>query len=312
MPRHAASATAPDGGGRSSASHGASVARSGVARRAGGVPQQRRQRGEQRRIDERGGRRELVVDEPLQRALEQRPKRGRVAEQQPQPLIAPRQQRREQLLELVAIVADVAQQRAQARARARASSPATARDAAARRLAIQIVGLVDDVGRGHAVGEHGQLPREPGIERVERVDAQPLRLREQLPIVRAVARDDGAREVERRSFVRLRARLVVGGGAQRAQHAAAHLGGGLARERDGDDLLGLLHRREQREIALDQELGLARARRRLDDERLRRVERRLARRRVAHRAHQRGTAPRASASCSNTRVNGAYAPAASS
>ena len=108
--------------------------------------------------------------------------------------------------------------------------------------------------------------------------------------------------------MRLRARLVVGGGAQRAQHAAAHLGGGLARERDRDDLLGLLHGREQRQIALDQELGLAGARRRLNDERLRRVERGLARRCVAHRAHQRGTAPRASASCSNTRVNGAYAP----
>jgi hypothetical protein len=58
------------------------------------------------------------------------------------------------------------------------------------------------------------------------------------------------REVECRSFVAAR-RLIVGGGPS-ANQRRRRLGGGLARERDGDDLLGLLHRREQSQETLDQ------------------------------------------------------------
>ena len=47
--------------------------------------------------------------------------------------------------------------------------------------------------RGDAAGEHRKLPCEPRVERVERVDAQPLRLCEQPPVVLAVAHDHGAR-----------------------------------------------------------------------------------------------------------------------
>ncbi len=83
--------------------------------------------------------------------------------------------------------------------------------------------------------------------------------------------------------MRLFARRGVRSGAQRALDAASHLCCSLARERDRNDLLGLLHGREQREIALDEQLGLAGAGRRLNDERLRGVERGLARRCVAHR-----------------------------
>jgi len=79
---------------------------------------------------------------------------------------------------------------------------------------------------------------------------------------------------------------------QRLEHALAHLAGGFAGERDGDDLLGMLHRREEPQVALDQEPGLARARRRLHDERARGVERAAARGRIG----DRGSAHRASSS----------------
>ena len=106
--------------------------------------------------------------------------------------------------------------------------------------------------------------------------------------------------------MRLFARPGVRSGAQRALDAASHLCCSLARESDRNDLLGLLHRRKQCQIALDEELGLAGAGRRLNDERLRGVERGLARRCVAHRSYHRTAAPLASASCSKTRVSGAY------
>ena len=174
-----------------------------------------------------------------------------------------------------------------------ASSLDDCRDAAARGLAIQVVGLVDDGGGRNAVRQHGQLPREPGVERIERVDTQALRLLEQRHSSsrsRAMTARASSKAV-RSCGCSLGA--VVGRSAQRAQHAAAHFGSRFAREGDGDDLLGLLHGREQREVALDQELGLARARRRLNDERLRWIERSFARGGVAHGVHQRGTAPRA-------------------
>ena len=62
-----------------------------VARGAGRVPQQRRQRGEHTLLAQRFHRRELVVDEPLQRTLEPGTQHFRFAAQQAEPLIAPRQ-----------------------------------------------------------------------------------------------------------------------------------------------------------------------------------------------------------------------------
>jgi hypothetical protein len=91
-------------------------------------------------------------------------------------------------------------------------------------------------------------------------------------------RDDFVRANRRLRKRRRRAR-------ERIEHAAAHFGRGFARERDGDDLLGLLHAREQREVTLDQQLGLARAGRGLHDERARDVERRRACRGIVALAH---------------------------
>ena len=109
MPRHAASATGPVVGGRSSASHGANVARRPSLAAPAACRSSGAQRGEHPLLAQRVDGRELVVDEPLQRTLEPGTQHFRFAAQQAEPLIAPRQQRREQALELLEVVADVAQ-----------------------------------------------------------------------------------------------------------------------------------------------------------------------------------------------------------
>jgi hypothetical protein len=66
-------------------------------------------------------------------------------------------------------------------------------------------------------------------------------------------------------------------GLHRAQNTAAHFSRGFAGERDCQHLLRMLYAREQAQIALRQQLCLARPRGRLDDEGMFRVERTRAR-----------------------------------
>ena len=61
-----------------------------------------------------------------------------------------------------------------------------------------------------------------------------------MPFQLAIARDGCLREVEGLSLVRLCARCVLSGRAQRARYAPPHFCGRFTRERDGYDLLGLL------------------------------------------------------------------------
>src|SRR5581483_649092 len=105
--------------------------------------------------------------------------------------------------------------------------------------------VLDDAGLRAEAGDDRHLPRERGAEGVDRLDAQ--------------AMADVAR--------------VRDGG----EHALSHLRRRLDGEGDGDDLFGLLDRGEQADVALHQELRLARAGRRLDDEGAARVERFFAR-----------------------------------
>ena len=79
----------------------------------------------------------------------------------------------------------------------------------------------------------------------------------------------------RRSDGRPREGLV-----ERPDDALAHLPRRLARERHRDDLLGALDPRQERQEALDQKLGLPRARGGLDQKRAAGIERALARRAV--------------------------------
>jgi hypothetical protein len=90
--------------------------------------------------------------------------------------------------------------------------------------------------------EHRHLPGECGTQRVDGLDAKPRR--------------DLGREL--------------------LDYTLAHLRGSLPGKRDGDDLLGLLHRLEELEVTLYQQFGLPRARRRLHDERARDIQRRVA------------------------------------
>src|SRR5204863_6796200 len=70
-----------------------------------------------------------------------------------------------------------------------------------------------------------------------------------------------------------------------AEDALSHLRRRLDGEGDGDELLGLLDRAEEADVALHQELGLPRAGRRLNDERAAHVERFLAGARVGEDLH---------------------------
>ncbi len=62
--------------------------------------------------------------------------------------------------------------------------------------------------------------------------------------------------------------LAVPRRVEALRDAAAHLAGRLVGEGDGDDFFGLVDHRQQAQIALRQQLGLAGAGRRLDDERV--------------------------------------------
>jgi hypothetical protein len=56
------------------------------------------------------------------------------------------------------------------------------------------------------------------------------------------------------------------------RHPVAHLRRGLAGEGDGDDLLGMIDRGEEAQVALDEQSGLAGSGRRLHDEGARRIQ----------------------------------------
>ena len=111
---------------------------------------------------------------------------------------------------------------------------------AQRRFAVMLVRVLDDAGLRAESRDHRHLARERGAEGVDGLDAKAM------PDVAGV--------------------LELG------ENPAAHLGRRLDGEGDGYHLLGLLHRAEEPDVALHQQLGLARAGGRLDDERAARVE----------------------------------------
>src|SRR5205085_6849696 len=108
--------------------------------------------------------------------------------------------------------------------------------------------------------QHRHLPRERGAERVDRLHAQPLGTLLELPAERVVALERRARELARARLVRARRRRAGAREPQRFDDAVAHLARGLDREGDGGDLLRALDAREERQVALDEELRLAGAR----------------------------------------------------
>ena len=135
----------------------------------------------------------------------------------------------------------------------------------------------DEARRSSEAGGKRRLSREARAERIDRLHREARRMRRQVPPVSLVLREDVPREPLRQPFMR---RFRLDGTArvgERAQDPVAHFAGGLPRECHRYDALRAVDVGEQREEALDQELRLAGARRRLDQERAPDVERAGAR-----------------------------------
>src|SRR5882762_5565682 len=110
---------------------------------------------------------------------------------------------------------------------------------AARRTAIQLLRRLGDPQRAAGPGGDGQLAREPIGERVDGLNPQRARVLREIPAARRAMAQ--RRRGER---VQLRGARVIGCDlpAQSLCHAGAHLGRGLAREGDGENLARLVHR----------------------------------------------------------------------
>ena len=140
------------------------------------------------------------------------------------------------------------------------------------------VGVRHDSYAGGAFRRAQRLrARHGAVERVECLDAHPPRAADQVPATLFRASQRSRRQLVGQLPVRLRRLLTRTRPTQRIEHAKLHLACRFARERDGENLLRIVDHSEQPEIALDEQLGLARARRRLDDERARYVKRVAAR-----------------------------------
>jgi hypothetical protein len=111
-----------------------------------------------------------------------------------------------------------------------------------------------------------------GVERVERHDAHAPRVLDDPPAAHRVAAQYVGGSVGGDTLV-LRVRSRPGPRRLKGiEHAQAHLRGGLARERNGENLFGVLDDGEELQVSLDQQFRLARPGRRLDDERAADVE----------------------------------------
>ena len=138
--------------------------------------------------------------------------------------------------------------------------------------------FVDDrLPRGRAGRRQRLHARDRCVQRIECLDAHAPRVLDELPAARVVAREDLERGVVRNLEVFLLGCHALPCALQRRQDAQAHFCGRLARERDGEDFLGMFDAAEQTQVALDQQLRLAGAGRRLHDERSADIERVAAR-----------------------------------
>jgi hypothetical protein len=146
----------------------------------------------------------------------------------------------------------------------------------AHRRFIERLGVVDEPRlRPQSRGER-RLPRNACAERIDRLYGEPRWMVRELPAGSRVLFERGKRELARSRLVRRVDRSPRLSCGQRTDDPLAHLARGLAGERHRDDPLGPVDAGEQREEALDQELGLPRACGRLDEERPADVEHALA------------------------------------
>ena len=136
-----------------------------------------------------------------------------------------------------------------------------------RGLAIKRPRIVDQRGRQANAGGQWQSLREPVVEPVDGLHVQARRVTVEVPAARPALRQRGHGQGVQFLPVGGRARRDrLAGVCQRAHDAVPHLGGRLARERDGDDLLRAVHGGKQPQVAECQQAGLAGTRGGLDDE----------------------------------------------
>ncbi len=179
-----------------------------------------------------------------------------------QPRFAPREHAADQPDELADVVVEVLEQDGDRFRNARIVRRQV-REQAFGGFLVQLEAVFVDAEPGAESREHRQAPRERLVERVDRQHAQAARIAQQAPVVAGIDCEHAAGQ---RARVVAQLRLRVLAVPQRLEDAVAHLCGGLARERDGEQRLGPVDHGEQREETLRQQFGLARAGRRLDDE----------------------------------------------
>ena len=136
------------------------------------------------------------------------------------------------------------------------------REQARDRLGVERPGIVGDAHRSAESGTQRQLCRQLGVEAVDGGGAQAGRRVQQMPAARAIVRQQTRGGGMRFGAMGVAGRRTVECRAQGLQHAIADFGGGLVGERDRDDLLGFLDRRQRAQHALHQQAGLAGAGRR--------------------------------------------------
>ena len=142
-------------------------------------------------------------------------------------------------------------------------------------------GVIGDFRRRAKARRPRHPPHQLVAERVDGLNPKSPGVFAQTPAVLVIV---GARGGDERAHLRIVLIAAVGFvPGERARHPQAHFGGGFFGEGDGEDLLRRIDRRQQREIAPHQQLGFAGAGRRLHDERLKRIERGLALRRIGRR-----------------------------
>ena len=258
-----------DDGGQRRVPPGQRVGRIRAARLRGGEARQRHPRRLPGGIERQRGMRELLAEYVLQR-------RGdfglRIVErdrgvQQRAPLFAPRQHCHQQLDQARRVVVHPGQRRGH-RGGVLLTIGAVFEmfQRAPRRLAVVPAGIFHRRRLGAEARQQRHLPRQSGAEGIDGGQAQAPRLRFDLPAALGRAGQRSPGEIEGEPLVRRLGRHAAARALQAFGDALAHFAGRLVGEGDGDDLFGLVSNRQQPQVALGQQLGLAGAGRRLDDE----------------------------------------------
>jgi hypothetical protein len=139
-------------------------------------------------------------------------------------------------------------------------------EGAPRCFAVMAAGILHRRRLGAEARQQGHLPRQAGAQGIDGGEAQTPRLLLDGPVALCRTRQRGQGQIEGHALVLRLGRHAGACTRQAFGDAAAHLARRLVGEGDGDDLFGLVGNRQQAQVALCQQFGLAGTGRRLDDE----------------------------------------------